>query len=69
MAGNFGQLAEPRHGIVAARLAVAVDHQPRIGLAHQGGVQMLGEAAGDAQGADVPGDVTRQLRLGHAEVA
>ena len=51
------------------RRAVAVDHEPRVALHDQMGVEMFRERLRDAGNADVPGDVPHQFALGQAEIA
>jgi len=61
-------LADLRHGGGPGRVAVAVDDEAGIGLQDGGGVEVAGEAFGDAGDADVPGDVALAFGFRHAEV-
>lgn len=50
-------------------MPIAVDHETRIALPDQRRIEALGQQLGDAEGADIPGDMAGPLLLGHAEVA
>ena len=69
IAGNGGGFADQRDRACDMRRPVAVDHQPRIALRDQMGVELLRQLLGDAGNADIPRDVPRQLCLGQAEIA
>ncbi len=69
VAGNLGDFADLRDGAGHGGVAVAVDHQARIGLADQRGVEAIRHAHGDGGGADVVGDVPLVFRGRDAEVA
>ena len=49
--------------------AVAVDHQPRIGLQDRVRIEFLGHEAHHRLDADIPGDVPAQFAFRYAEVA
>ena len=47
---------------------VAVDHQPRIRLHDETGVQPVGQRPAEAGDADIPGDVARAVGLAQPEI-
>ena len=51
------------------RRAIAVDHQPRVALRDQVGVQMFRQRIGEPGDTDVPADVTRKLGFCNPEIA
>eukprot|EP01035_Chromulina_nebulosa_P005028 gene5028-6821_t len=69
IARDHRQVTHFWNGVGAVRTAVAVDHQPRIALRDEGGVQGLGQALAQPKDADVPGDVPAQVRLRESEVS
>ena len=66
---DLGQFADRRDRAVEARLAVAVDDQPRIALQYRRRIQRLGQPFGDPGDADIPGDVPLPLALRQAQRA
>ena len=52
----------------AAGRPVAVDHQTRIRLHDEAGIQPVGQVAADAGNADIPGDVPRAVGLAKSEI-
>ncbi len=68
IAGNGRGVRDGRRDVGAFRVAVAVDHQSRIGLHHQLGMGPIGQAARQGGRADVPGDVTLQVRRLQAQL-
>ena len=69
VAGDLGVLAGLRDRTRHRRVAVAVDHEPRIGLHDQRRVQGRRQPAPDLGNADIPGDVAEGIRFGEAELA
>ena len=67
VAGDRGCFADDGDRGRVSRRAVAVDHQPRIGLEHRGRVEQRGKPFGDRGDTDVPGDVALALRRIEAE--
>ncbi len=59
--GDMDAVGHRRGQVLAARPAVAVDHQPRIGLAHDAGVDGGADLDRQGAGADVPGDMTLEV--------
>ena len=53
----FGRLAQRRDRGGHLRIAIAVDHEPRIVLRHQWRIERRGDPGRYRQCADVPGDV------------
>jgi hypothetical protein len=62
---NGRSVADRRGQVRRVRLAVAVDHQPRIGLADETGVEARRQPLAGRGDADVPGDVA--VHLGHRD--
>ena len=58
-----------RDRAVGLERAVAVDHQPRIGLQDRVRVEFVGHEAHHRLDADIPGDVPAQFAFRHAEIA
>src|ERR1700722_12780871 len=69
VAGYRGRLADARDRTWRRRRAIAVDHQPRITLRDQMGIELFRQRVGDAGDADVPGDMPRQLAGRQPEIA
>src|SRR5882724_7640246 len=69
IAGDQRQFAHCRDGIGGVGRAVAIIDEPRITLQHEGGAEKVSGSPGDRFGADIPGDVPRELRLGEAKRA
>ena len=69
IAGDRRMFADFRHRGRPGRVAVAIDHQARIGLQYRGRIQQCRQAFGDPGDADVPSDMPRAFGRGYAEVA
>ena len=69
IAGNDGGLADARYRTRCIQRAIAVDHEPRIGLRDQMRIKVHSQRARHAGNADVPGDMPRQFALGQTEIA
>ncbi len=67
--GNGCAVGHLGHCVGARGIAVAVDHQARIVLAHDGGVQQCAKFQPQFARADVPADVPRALGCGDAQIA
>ena len=69
IAGDDGRFAETRDRTRRFRRTVAVDHQPRIALRDQVGVEVFRQRVGDAGDADIPGDMPLEFAGRQAEIA
>ena len=68
VARNAGPLTQRRNRAGNVRIAVAVDHEPRIVLGDERSIKRRRNFMGYAEAADVPGNVPFQLGRRHAEV-
>ena len=64
-----GRLADLGYRTGHRRVAIAVDHQARVGLQHRSGIECRRQAIGDAGDADVPGDMPLQFAARAARAA
>ena len=68
IAGNRRLIAHQSKGAVVLRMAVAIDHQPRITLVNKRGPKNSGKLAANPQNSNINADVPVQLRLGQAKL-
>lgn len=67
--GNQHSVADRRYDRKVARPAIQIDNQSRVPREYGVGAEAGLQSAGDAGGADVPGDMVAQIAIGNAECA